>query len=367
MIPFVRLQAASNEAAKDNSPARLETSNDRETAVPAPTMTVAEFVETCFVPEHVKTKELSGRTHYQAILKHVLEPEAVNRIFQTETTHSKGKLTALSDWPYLDEVRLCDCHPDHMQRLITAALDHGYSTQTAKHIRSVLSAIFKHAKAKQLHPGDNPASHVTLPEVTHKQSTALTLAQTTEVLRAMRYPEKEMALMAVLTGMNMSEICGLQWKYVNLTADWLQVEDQHIPAGCIAITKQLTRGRLDSLGKRSRHRLIQMPESLSSVLAVLRRRAKFTGPEDFVLVTRSGRAIQEHAIAVRRLKQIGTAMGIARLSWHALRRTHTALAYELGTHSLGDHVTKGDSAGAARVQMASSPASGSEVPRAPAD
>ena len=38
------------------------------------------------------------------------------------------------------------------------------------------------------------------------------------VLERMRYPEKEMTLLAIVTGMNVAEICGLQWKHVNLSA-----------------------------------------------------------------------------------------------------------------------------------------------------
>ena len=44
-------------------------------------MTVAAFVENLFVPGHVATKEVTGRAHCRAILKHVLTPEEVDRAF----------------------------------------------------------------------------------------------------------------------------------------------------------------------------------------------------------------------------------------------------------------------------------------------
>src|SRR5437764_12397010 len=44
-------------------------------------MTFKSFVETKFIPEHVEHKTLAGRTHYQAMLKHLIPPEAVQRIF----------------------------------------------------------------------------------------------------------------------------------------------------------------------------------------------------------------------------------------------------------------------------------------------
>jgi site-specific recombinase XerD len=145
-------------------------------------MTVADFVQKVFVPEHVATKGLSGRTHYQAILKHVLRPEEVDRVFRVNTENSKTRLKALPDWPYLGSLRLRDVRPDHVQRLVFAALARGYSTQTIKHIRSVVSAVFSHAKKTQYCTGDNPASEVTLPESTRKEAHTLTLAQVREVI-----------------------------------------------------------------------------------------------------------------------------------------------------------------------------------------
>src|SRR5437763_13132130 len=38
-------------------------------------MTFCSFVETKFIPEHVEHKTLAGRTHYQAMLKHLIRPE----------------------------------------------------------------------------------------------------------------------------------------------------------------------------------------------------------------------------------------------------------------------------------------------------
>ena len=54
-------------------------------------MTIARFVESTFVPEHVQVKRLAGRAYYQAILKHVLPPEEVDRIFHVGTEEVEGK------------------------------------------------------------------------------------------------------------------------------------------------------------------------------------------------------------------------------------------------------------------------------------
>ena len=306
-------------------------------------MTIADFVESKFVPEHVARKKSSGRTHYQAILKHVLTPEEVDRVFQVDAEKSKTKLTAVANWPYLGNVRLCDVQPDDVQRLISAALARGYSTQTVTHIRNVVSAIFTHAKKQQWFTGDNPASLVTPPEMARKEAYALTLAQAKEVLGVMKYPEREMTLIAILTSMNVAEICGLQWKRVNLTEAWSDSDGEPIPPRTIAVRKQWYLGELANVEKKRRRTNLPIPGPLFPILQGLSRRAKFTGPDDFVLVSRVGTPINGNGIAARRLKPIGKHLQMPWLSWHVFRRTHTALAYELGMQFLERITTMGRS------------------------
>ena len=273
---------------------------------PESIVTIAEFVENHFVPAHVAKKGLAGRTHFQAILKHVLTPEEVDHAFGVHTEKSKAKLKALPDWPYLSRVRLCDARTEDVQRLISAAVVHGYSAQTVKHIRNAISAIFTHAKREHCFTGDNPASLVTLPEMIRKAAHVLTLAQAKQVLAAMRYPEKEMTLLTIFTGMSVAEICGLQWKRVNLTDAWSNMVDgSAIPPRTIAVRERWYLGELGSAGRKSRDRNLPIPEPILSMMLGLSRRAKFNGPDDLVLVSRYGTPIDGNSIRVRRLRPIG--------------------------------------------------------------
>ena len=303
---------------------------DRNKRTTQSATTISDFVERKFVPEHVARKQLGGRTHYQAILKHVLTPADVDRAFGVDGEESKTKLKKVPGWPYLGHLRLCDVKPDDVQRLVAAASACGYSTQTVRHIRNVVSAIFVHAKKKRSFSGDNPASQVTLPGMTRKEAHALTLIQAEAVLGALQYPEREMALMAMLTSMNLAEICGLQWKWVNLTGEWSHAGDERIPPATIAVRRQLYRGQLCSVTRNSRSRNLPIPDLLLPVLADLRHRTNFTGPDDFVLVSRVGTPIDEKRISKRRLKPIGKVLQMPWLSWQVFRRTHKTLPYELG-------------------------------------
>lgn len=293
------------------------------------TMTLAAFVQNFFVPEHVARKSLSGRIHYKAILKHVLTPEEVDRIFQVDAATSKTKLQAVGNWPYMGHVQLCDVRSPDVQGLVAAAAMHGYSSQTIKHIRNVVSAIFAHARKQPWFHGDNPALQVTLPEMTRKEAHTLTPAQARAVLQVMQYPEKEMTLLAIFTGMNVAEICGLQWKLVNLTQEWSQTDGIAIPPRTIAVRQQWYRGELCNLAQNKRKRHLLIAEPLLSTLRRLQDRPNFTGPDDFVLASRKGTPVDEQNIRVRRLKLIAKVVQMPSLSWQVLLRSHATLANEV--------------------------------------
>ena len=295
-----------------------------------PEMTIGEFVRRVFVPEHVANKKLPGRIHYQAMLKHVLTPEEVDSMFQIDGRQPNAKLRAVPSWPYVGGMRLCDTRPEDIQQLVETALTHGYSGQTIKHIRSVVSAIFNCATRKRLFAGENPAGRVVLPEVIHKEAHVLTLSQVKEVLRAMRYPEREMALLILLTDMNLAEICGLQWKFVNLAWVWTNVGDDLIQPRSIAVRKQWYLGELTGVSRKSRIRAVPIPDALLPVLRDLWCRAEHAGGDDFVVVSESGRPVNERRIAVSRLRSIGEELKIPLLSWQTFRHTRADLAHKLG-------------------------------------
>jgi integrase len=291
-------------------------------------MTVAEFVQSNFLPEHIASKRTPGRRHYQAILKHIINPVEVDRMFKVDAATSKSKLRPNPNWPYMDNLRLCDVRPEHVQRLISAALDGEYSTQTAKHIRNVVSAIFSHAIREGHFAGGNPAIVVNPPGMTRKTAHTLTFEQMIRVLEVMRYPEREMTLIALLTGMNVAEICGLQWRYVNLTDHSVNREEESIPPRSISVKKQWYRGELSEVPE-GRRKNIPMPHLLRSIFSQLSRERN-SGWNDFVLTSRVAKPVNQINIAARRLKAIGEQLELPWLSWQVFRRTRAQLIYEFG-------------------------------------
>jgi integrase len=289
-------------------------------------MTVMAFVVNNFLPEHVATKTTAGRRHYQAILKHVLRPAEVDLIFAASQSPSRSKLSEIPNWPYLGQVPLAYVTAEHVQQLISAAIRRRYSAQTIKHIRNVIQAIFSHASKERCFVGENPAASVLLPTMVRRELHTLSLVQMVQLLERMHYPEREISLMAVLTSMSISEICGLQWMYLNLNDHLLTREGVPIPARSIAVRYQWYRGELSEV-RVSRKKDLPISPMLLMVLRHLSQ-SRSGGWHDFVLATKSGRPINQINLAARRLKRIGNQLGMPWISWQVLRRARRSMCYE---------------------------------------
>lgn len=296
---------------------------------PDSSMTIASFVENKFIPEHVALKGSSGRAHYKSMLKHVLRPEEVERMYRGTRKGTRKKLKTVPGWPYLSDVRLCDARPEHVSRLISAAMVRGYSIQTAIHIRNVASAIFSHAKQERFLLGDNPASLVKPPEFRRKRAYPLTMEKAQKALNLMESPAREITSISIFTGMSFTEILGLQWRFVNLSETESYESGTSVAPRTIAVRNQLYRGRLECV-KKNRLRNLPIPERLLQILLKLRSRGSYAGPDDFVFVSQVGTPVNQNNLLARKIRPIAKQMGVPSVSCQAFRRIRTILVAELG-------------------------------------
>ena len=296
---------------------------------PDDSITLAEFVKCKFVPECVAPRRLAGRTHFQFILRHVLTPEEVARAFGLSAAARAPRCQSVSDWPYLGSRPLQHIDYDAIEILTSTALKAGYSTQTVVHIRNVIRSIFVHAIKTRCFMGENPASLVRFPVVVRKTSHWLTMSELRQAMQLMRFPERHIALFTILTDMNVSEICGLQWGCVNLASYPRELETEMLPPRTIAVRSQSYRGEFSTVTE-SRRRFLPIPNLLLSALNDLKRRDKFSDRCDFVFASRKGTPINPENVGTRRLKAVGRILDIPWLSWSALRRTRLDLKSRLG-------------------------------------
>lgn len=290
-------------------------------------LSLAAFVGDNFIPEHVAQKSFAGRKHYQAMLKHILRPETVDSLF-SQSSDSRRRMKAIPGWPYLDDVEVSQLAEKHVYDLTAAAVAQGYSPQTVKHIRNVVGAIISHAKRRMLFTGDNPAFAVELPPVSPKRGHRLTISEAKSILKLMHYPEKEMALLTMITGMSIQEICGTQWRQVNLTAAPVEYDDRTIPPGHIFVTQHWIPEGVVSLAA-NRARFVEVSNPLARVLQNLKHETGFSRAENFVLGTSSGAPICPTSLRILRLKPIGRQLGMPWLTWQVLKGAHETLLSEL--------------------------------------
>lgn len=319
------------------SAAALATVASPQLVLDAGAMSLAIFVEKKFIPNHVRVKSAAGRTHYQAILKHILKPETVQVLFAQYPEKTKARLKAVPGWPYLDDVRLFDLNADHVRQLTASAIARGYSAQTVKHIKNVLSTIISHAKKEHLFDGDNPAAEVKLPRLVHAIPGHLTIDEAKAILRMLKHPEREIALIAMTTGMGVSEICALKWKHVNLSRSILCIEGVWVPPRGVVFRRN-TSSMDEGDSSRERLKVVVVPESLIRVLERLRQRGENIDENSFVLATPKGDPVEPHCTRAQRLKPIGRKLRIPWLSWQVLKRAHGAFLSELNIRLVDDLV-----------------------------
>jgi integrase len=195
-----------------------------------------------------------------------------------------------------------------------------YSVQTALHLKNATSAVFEYAKAVGMYSGGNPARYVRLPEMQRKGKHSLTIEQMALVLGTIPSPAREMSHVVALTSMNFAEICGLLWKFVNLTRQWVIVDGEAIPPMAIAVRRQWSTrmggGAYHSLKRGTRRRNPPIDSELERILRGVAARDKFTGHDDPVFVSTTGKPVDSHNLFNRVLKPIGTKLGMPWLGWH---------------------------------------------------
>jgi len=341
---------------------------DQNMRTPQSIMTLREFVERRFLPEHVAViLKPAGRKHYDSMLPWVLDGVPVKR--RSSKGSKKGEpLVEIPRVCGLGQMRLRDVEYSDVQKLVSEVITRGYSVQTAKHVRACVSAIFTHAEKKGWFSGRNPARFVELPEMTRRPARALSFEELQNLLYGLKRMARAMVLCASLTSMNIAEVCGLRWGRVNLTADTLVVDGELLPAYHIAVREQWYLKQWGTVKAKARRRNVPMPMLLVEALKDLyagvgvdgdtrrghgalesvregcgkaQRRipacltaAHETGsnparqqpnPQSPVFAGRQNRPVDAGAMLNRQVRKVCPGIG-----WHDLRRTFATLADEIG-------------------------------------
>ncbi len=144
------------------------------------------------------------------------------------------------------------------------------------------------------------------------------------------------ALLSMTTSMNVAELAGLRWKYLNLGEQPVTVEGETLPPRALAVRANFYRGAWCSLKQGSRKRNVPLAAAVIEELERWRAASKFTRPEDPVFAASNGSPLHENNTTKRILRPAGEAAGLPfHLSWHVFRHSAATLA-ELASMPLSD-------------------------------
>jgi integrase len=278
---------------------------DTATQCPQSLATVTEFVERKYKPDVLRGLKPNTQIQYRSLLKKQI-------------------------LPVLGEKRLRDVRREHVQSLIWSKVDQRLSSRTVGHIRKVISAIFDYGITINYYSGDNPASHLRMPEKRDvRQKTAYTYSQAQKLLEILESPAREMVLMALCTSMNVAELCGLRWRYVNLTDQFALVDGEAIPPFRAGVRWNFTAGQFGTVKTGNRYRTVPLPALVREALANLREISSFTEPDHLVFASRNGTPIDAHNVTNRDFKRASKEL-VFHVNWHAFRHTAATWAESTG-------------------------------------
>lgn len=187
--------------------------------------------------------------------------------------------------PVIGGMRLKDVKPEHCQRVMAQAAEMSFSAQqktvsTLKQIFAcaVDNGLLLRSPAEKIKPGGKKPP----------EKTALTREQCAQLEEAVKGTRAYLFVMLGLyAGLRREEICGLQWKEVDLESDPPRLTVNH--------AMQLYSGKAvypSPLKSKAAHRTIPLPPNLAQAL----REERQKGPREFVICSRDGGPISYRGV-----------------------------------------------------------------------
>ena len=194
--------------------------------------------------------------------------------------------------------RLDTITPDDVAALVRTLRAEGLAESTIVIVVGVVNRIYRYAARRLGWAGTNPVS-LLLPSERPKpgQSAKRRLFERGELeqtIAAAGEPYATLFTLAALTGARVSELLGLRWQNVRIS----DLEDAEVE-----FASQVDRhGNLGPTKTDGSVRTVPIPRELAAILSRHKQSARFTGPQDFVFSTCTGRPLGQRNVA-RALRQ----------------------------------------------------------------
>lgn len=228
--------------------------------------------------------------------------------------------------PRCAEVRLRELRTVTGEHLLQEiARQNSLSKATLKQLKSLLSAIFKHAKRQGFIDGVNPMQDVSIPKGRKSEPThAYSLEELERMLTVLDERATAMVAVAGLAGLRRSEIQGLRWS--DYDGSSLRVQ-RSVWEGIFDETKtDASNGFVPVIGALAR-RLDKYRTSLGAERQ----------PDSPIFASSNGRPLRLNNVLRSHILPVLKAAGIDFHGWHAFRR---GLATNLHSLGIDDHTIK---------------------------
>jgi integrase len=195
------------------------------------------------------------------------------------------------------------------------AAESDLSRASLKHVKSVLSAIFKHAKRCGAINGVNPIQDVSIPNARESEEThAYSLEEIQRMLALLPDPAATVVAAAAFTGLRNGELRGLKWE------DYSDAE--------IRVRRSVWNRHISDPKTRSSKAPVPVISPLPKFLE--RYRLLVGNPQSGWMFSSRGKPLHLDNLARRVIRPIFEKTGLSWYGWHAFRRGLATNLYDLG-------------------------------------
>lgn len=216
--------------------------------------------------------------------------------------------------PAFGDKRLCDITRQDIEAWLTGKAEDGLSWWTRDGIRGTMASIFSAARDWNLWNGPSPTVGVRIGKKREaREKRSVTADQLRAILAALPDQTRFMVLIAVMMGLRISEICGLQWGDIDFAA------------GTLTVKRRWYRGDLDEPKTQASERTRQ----LGPLVQEFERRRQ---PGGFIFADENGRPLDERFVLWYELRPVLRRLGLyyPGFGWHAFRRLNVTWRQTVG-------------------------------------
>jgi integrase len=190
--------------------------------------------------------------------------------------------------------------------------------KTKTHIRNLMHLLFQNARRWEW-IDRNPIELVRQSGMRKSIPRVLEPAEIQRLLAQLGEPFRTMVLLAVCTGLRVSEIIGLQWGDIS----WSE--------GTVMVERSVVHGRTGETKTEYSRKPVPLDPELVLQLRQWREQAFYRDGADWVFASDSGKPRWQETILKRQVKPAGERAGIGKVGWHTFRHTYSTMLRAVGT------------------------------------